>query len=630
MFTTNPLDLKDLLADIAKGHIQLPDFQRDWVWDDEHIKGLLASISRGFPVGAVMTLDASSDIKLKPRVLEGVPEDAASTIESYLLDGQQRLTSLYQALWYTGAVATRDSRNKKIRRRYYINMLTSIDEHVDREETILSVPEDRIIRTPFGRGIVLDLSSSEREYAEHMIPTEALLDWENWLLGYVRFWENPDNIHPQGSASVFFTTFRDTVAENFRRYKLPVISLTRSTPKKAVSEVFRRVNTGGVSLKTFDLAQASFAVDAGEEGFSLRDDWNKRKDRLYRRWPVLTGVDGDNFLQAIALLQTRQIRRQVERDDPGATRLPPVGCKEDDILNLELRHYLKWADVVENGFGLAAAFLQHQYIFSAKNVPYSTQVVSLATLFVDLGAEAESAIARQRLEQWYWTGVLGEIYGGTIETLLAQDLVEGAHFVRTGAEPRLFAEVSFEPGRLVTLRARNSAAYKGIYALQMKNQAKDWRTANVLAFADYNELNIDIHHVFPQKWCRSQPKAIDRKLYDSIINKTPIDARTNKIIGGRAPSVYLKLLERHVPEGELPAILDSHWIEITHLEGDEFAASFVERGQQMLDLIGAAMARSLGDQRNAFREALRNEGATDYLDDEPEYDETGEQEAEAA
>ena len=62
MFTTNPIQLSDLLDDVHSGKIQLPDFQRGWVWDDERIKDLLVSISRSFPVGAVMTLSGRSSV----------------------------------------------------------------------------------------------------------------------------------------------------------------------------------------------------------------------------------------------------------------------------------------------------------------------------------------------------------------------------------------------------------------------------------------------------------------------------------------------------------------------------------------------------------------------------------------
>ena len=62
-FQTNPYDLHDLLKSCHRGGIQLPDFQRSWVWDEDRIKSLIASVSRPFPVGALMTLDTGGGIK---------------------------------------------------------------------------------------------------------------------------------------------------------------------------------------------------------------------------------------------------------------------------------------------------------------------------------------------------------------------------------------------------------------------------------------------------------------------------------------------------------------------------------------------------------------------------------------
>src|SRR5258708_28071248 len=95
-FQTNPFDLNKLLDDCHHGIIQLPDFQRSWVWDEDRIKSLIASISRAFPVGALMSLETSGPVNFKPRPVESAPNDATHTPpHSLLLDGQQRMTSLY-------------------------------------------------------------------------------------------------------------------------------------------------------------------------------------------------------------------------------------------------------------------------------------------------------------------------------------------------------------------------------------------------------------------------------------------------------------------------------------------------------------------------------------------------------
>src|SRR3954452_5020253 len=96
-FQTNPFDLHKLLESCESGALQLPDFQRSWVWDEDRIKSLIASISRAFPVGALMTLDTGGDVNFKPRPIEGAAADARSAKpQSLLLDGQQRMTSMYQ------------------------------------------------------------------------------------------------------------------------------------------------------------------------------------------------------------------------------------------------------------------------------------------------------------------------------------------------------------------------------------------------------------------------------------------------------------------------------------------------------------------------------------------------------
>jgi uncharacterized protein with ParB-like and HNH nuclease domain len=158
-FKTNPYKLKELLEDCDRGIMQLPDFQRSWVWDEERIKSLIASISRAFPVGALMTLDSGGEVNFKPRPVEGAPIGAKSTTpHSLLLDGQQRMTSLYQVTLRNKVVETVTPKNKKVKRWFYIDILKSLDPLVDREDAIVGVPEDRIIRTDFGREVITDVS----------------------------------------------------------------------------------------------------------------------------------------------------------------------------------------------------------------------------------------------------------------------------------------------------------------------------------------------------------------------------------------------------------------------------------------------------------------------------------------
>jgi uncharacterized protein with ParB-like and HNH nuclease domain len=123
-FDSTKTRLATLLEDIVNGKIQLPDFQRGWVWDDEHIRSLLVSIARAFPVGAIMLLESGGDAKFKTRPVEGVDltKITPNKLEKLILDGQQRLTSLTQVLMFKEPVKTRDSKKKLIERYYYIDI----------------------------------------------------------------------------------------------------------------------------------------------------------------------------------------------------------------------------------------------------------------------------------------------------------------------------------------------------------------------------------------------------------------------------------------------------------------------------------------------------------------------------
>lgn len=625
MFITKPVLLTELLGEVSSGEIQLPDFQRGWVWDDEHIVSLLASISRGFPVGAIMTLAAGGDIKFMPRPIEGVSVVDKSP-ETFLLDGQQRLTSLYQSLLYPGPVDTVDGRKRRFKRRYYVDMRKAVDPTVDRDDVFISVPEDRRILKNFGREVDLDLSSPELEYEHHMMPTERLFDNTNWMFGYRDYWQRSNTPHPEGDVGGFWDKFKKQVINPFINYLLPAIQLGKGTPKEAVCIVFEKVNTGGVTLSVFELVTATFAAD----DFRLRDDWAARKARLHEAYGVLQGVEADQFLQIVALLATYDKREQFlsAEGEENQNQAPGISCKRDSILNLKLEEYKRWADKVEAGLKEAARFLNRQFIFKNKDIPYSTQIVPLAALFVELGDELKPAKAQEKLERWFWSGVFGESYGSNTETQFARDLPQVVDYVRGGSEkPTSVMQANFTPERLLALRTRNSAAYKGLYAFQMKSGAADWRTGEPLTFSTWHSEWIDIHHIFPKAWCRSQE--IPPRLYDSIINKTPIDADTNrKKVGARAPSIYLRLLEQDIDSGQLDRILADHWLRPELLRADNFAECFVERGMKMLELIGGAMGKPIHGGREVFRDALASAGLDleeQFDDTDPEYDEVGDQ-----
>lgn len=615
-FQTNPFALRKLLEDCHSGTLQLPDFQRSWVWDEDRIKSLIASISRSFPVGALMSLESGGPVDFKPRPVEGAPDAARRVVpQSLLLDGQQRMTSLYQATLRGKVVETVTPKRKKVRRWFYIDIRKALDPSIERDEAIIGVPEDRIVRADFGRAIVLDLSSREREYAEFMYPLTDVFDWDDWQDGF-------DEHCAQPEARQEFRRFKREVLEMFKLYQVPVITLDRSTSKEAVCVVFEKVNTGGKALDAFELVTAMYAAS----GHELRRDWygDEVTQGRHRRFAetlrpagaksgIIAEVANTDFLQAISLFHTRDKRRAAEAAGKHGKELPAVSGNRSALLHLPLDAYKKYERQVEDGFVKAAKFLHMQHIYRIFDLPYQSQIVPLAAILADIGDAWEHDANRAMLVRWYWNGVFGELYGSAVETRIARDFMEVPVWLAGGAEPSTVSETMFRADRLKTMRMRLSAAYKGVNALLMKEGAQDFRSGQKFDHIVFFGENVDIHHIFPQDWCKKQ--GIDAAIFDSIINKTPLAYRTNRIIGGVAPSLYLERLERGdvntppIPPARLDSFLESHFIDPLLLRADAFDAFMKDRQQKLLALIEQATGKP------AFRGEGDEEGE-DVDDDE--------------
>ncbi len=614
MFTTNPIQLSKLLDEIDYGGMQLPEFQRGWIWDDFRIRDLLTSVAQGFPIGAIMRLDAGGDMNFKPRPVEGSCPDQKP--DTFLLDGQQRMTSLYQALKYPGPVDTHNSTRKKVERWYYVDMEEAMKRTPDHDKMIFSLPVNKQRTSNIGRTIELDLSSAELEYERHMFPTERLLEPTSWLLGYVNHWAGKTN--PNGEPGLFFTKFNEKIIKSFQTFQLPVIDLDKGLPREAVCVVFDKVNTGGVPLTTFELLTAMLAA----EGFDLRQDWQKRRQRIREHSRVLNAVDKDQFIRVVALMVTSDRRQQSRL--MGTSQTPAVGCRRSDILSINRAEYEKWVEEVEEGFKRAAHFLTKQSIFSARDIPYVTQVTSLAYLYATMSDEIETQNTQLKLERWFWSGIFGEVYSGPTETIVANDAQFVPGYLRGGGAFQLLDEVTFEPARLLSLRTRNTAAYKGINALLMKRGAVDWMQGASISITSYFDENIDIHHIFPRRWCERESatflgEPIPARIFNCAINKTPLSSKTNRIIGGRSPSEYMRRLRSH--NSDLEVAIEGHNIDVGYLKRDDFDDFFIRRGKALMVLISDAMGKKLDDGEEVFRNALEAANLrieTDDYDDEEE------------
>ena len=543
----------------------------------------------------MLTLQTGGNIQFKPRLLAGVSAQDIAPNE-LLLDGQQRITSLYQATYADQPVRTRTHRRTEVDRFYYIDIRKALAAGADIEEAIIGVPADRRIRTNFGRDIALDLSTRDREFEKYMFPLNRVFDSRDWFYDWRDYWREKGE-----DVSDLERDFDRGVIDRIARYKMPLIRLDRDNSREAICLVFEKVNVGGKKLDAFELLTAIFAAS----DFDLRCDWNGPADKsgIGRQAriigspnprDVLTQVASTHFLQACTLLHTRDRRLVCANEGIEGRNLPPISCNRDALLALPLAGYQAHADAVEAGMIEAGTFLNEQKIIWHKDVPYHTLIIGLASTFAILSQEAQTTAAKEKIARWFWSVTLGELFGSSTETRLARDVPELVDWIRgQGPKPQALDEAVFQQERLRSLRIRLSAAYKGIHALLMRRGCLDFKTSRPTDIMTFFNDRIDIHHIFPQAWCKKQD--IPPAVFNAIVNKTPLSKASNISIGGDAPSVYLQRIE--VQEGVSTIVLDdilrSHLIEPEHLRNDDFEAFFDARMRALSEIVADAMGKAV-------------------------------------
>ena len=141
----------------------------------------------------------------------------------------------------------------------------------------------------------------------------------------------------------------------------------------------------------------------------------------------------------------------------------------------------------------------------------------------------------------------------------------------------------------------------------MRQGAKDWITDGAMSVTTYFDEQIDIHHIFPRAWCEKQ--SIPPQRFNSIINKTPITARTNRIIGGQAPSRYFPQVVRKAETtvDVVRSSIESHLVDVDLLTADDFDAFYETRRSALLQLVIEAMGTPVEDIRNQDKFAVESE-----------------------
>ncbi|MBS0661260.1 MAG: DUF262 domain-containing protein [Verrucomicrobia bacterium] len=289
-FTPNPLETRSLVEDAEKGKLALPEFQRDFIWNPADVAELLRTIARDWPAGTFLLLEGPQEFACK--ALDGAPP-VSSKPELLILDGQQRMTALYQAMT--------DSSDEV----YYINMqdLMASDQL-----------EDEHVKYMAKRKFSAQFSTVEKMANAGIAPVHIIRD-DKEFLRWTRYIGSPDK---QDKAF----EVRDKLLPGLKSYFMPCVVLPRAVPLQALAKIFETINKTGVRLDAFDLMVAKLYPHE----FKLRDRWSEAE----REQPTLKAFDisGIEILKLIAL---REHLREKEPHEHNTVK----GVRESDVLALK-------------------------------------------------------------------------------------------------------------------------------------------------------------------------------------------------------------------------------------------------------------------------------------------------------
>jgi len=573
------VNLLDILEEVNAGKIQLTDWQRDWVWTDENIKSLLMSISFSFPIGAITALQTGgSEVVFKARPFIGTNLDEESfdidIIEKLIIDGQQRITTTYQA-FYNESVLVKSNRSKNFQNiRYYIDI----------EKAIQAIDDDYVIdkRDCIISGVFTD----EEQFEMSLFPFNKVIDPSDWRIQYKSYWDAVKDGKFSTIKVNMFKTFEINIIDRIKHHQLSMQTLHKNTTYEVVDTIYSAVNTKNKPLDAFDLLASKYAT----KQYDLRNTWIDFITDLNIQFPNIyttcKSIERINLLQIICLLVT--YKKQITNTD-SLTYIRNVSCMRNDILKLSLQEFESNLELAMFGYVSAARFLINQHIYETKYIPYLAQLTPLAVLFSILGNRANMPNIKTKITRWYWCGIFGKVYGASADRKAMQDIPDMINWINNLAEvPSTISLMHFNSDRLELVSSLNNAEYKAIHSLILA-ECKDFITGDNISDSVYMNSHVDIHHIFPRRWCRDNN--IPETQANSIINKTPISSESNNYISDNAPSNYINNID--ASESIMDEILASHYIDKNYIRLDDFANFYHTRKLALLSLIEQKTGQSI-------------------------------------
>lgn len=482
----HPLKVSELLSEIQRGQVLLPEIQRTYVWKGPQVAKLLDSLYNEYPAGQLLLWD-TIDLPITTKGLEGTkaPHLPSAGQPKIVLDGQQRLTSLYLAL---------------------------AGEHEDSVDVYFHLENEQF-----------QLYLRRLEADKRWIPVRDVLN------GKINEFAILQNIQEAGLIKVGDQKSQEYLEKiqrlkRINEYKFP-IEIFKNDNYEEVTELFVRINSAGTRLRMAELALAQLALR-------------------------LPGVIVERFEKAIDEyeevgfeLDTRFLTRALIVGGTGQSRfryLTEFWKKPSDEIEKI------WA-AAHKGVNQAVNFVRHNAFFESSDwLPSLNALIILSAYFSKF--ERIASDVEEGLLKWFYLASLRGRYTGSGETAMDEDLKAIGSDNPIAELMKNVESIGKSLG--VTADEFDDAGWRNplfpmTYAVARKNRAKDWFTGVELSKHVVGADNeIQVHHIFPKALLKE--RGVSRKDRDEIANLAFLAARPNRQISNKAPHIYMaEIAEKH-------------------------------------------------------------------------------------
>jgi hypothetical protein len=556
--------LKFLLAMIHNREMALPDFQRDFVWDPYATDELIESIISNFPAGSLLRIKNGHELLFQPREIEGATPLSKETRPSYLiLDGQQRLTSLYQAFYGVGE------------HRYYLD-LAGLESGKDLEDCAF------YLRVNDGNA---RYGAVDQQAQALVFPMGQLFGgggFQNWATKVLKV--RCKDMSEMLDLQTRLNKLHDLWIRPIEEYEFPMVTLNESTSGEAVCTIFETLNRTGVKLSVFDLLTARFWA----QDLNLRQLWDEAKGED----SALEDYDIDPYyvLQIIGLLEPGV-------DKNGQSRAPSI--KRSAILQMNVEQARKgWESAVQGLSQILEMLGDDCGVLTAALIPYNTILIPMAAVWASQRTVkgANEGANRIKLTRWFWCSVFGQRYENAPNSQAEKDFGELLGWMKGGQPPESVSAFAIAGLNLREVRPRQRAVYRGTMSLILQNGALDFHKRGKITSQLIGDKKnpVDDHHVFPRAYLNKRDEPA--KLRDCILNRTYIDRKTNRRLSKRPPSDYFDEIRQKHGKRETDELLRSHLLPVDALLEDNFDRFLKVREEELIRVVGEKTGQSEGAQ----------------------------------